>query len=289
MYLGIDVGGTKIGAALVDGEGQLRGKLKEPTQDTDDNAVVNQLTRIIEKFTDTAEIKGVGIGVPGIANSRTGSVWAPNIRGWENIPLAETLQAQTSLPVVIESDRNTAVLGECQYGVAQGKKDVVFLILGTGIGAGILSGGRLLRGASEIGGAVGWWPLSFRGSLLHFENVASGPAIERIARQDGHEENLPELAARIRQRDPGSNSIFDEIGSVIGQALSILVSTLNPELIVIGGGVAQSWDLMCESALEAMRRWSQPLAIQQVHVEVSRLGEDAGILGAAAAARGELL
>ena len=284
MLLGIDVGGTKLAAALVDDAGRVLEKRREPVDQTHNRSVVEQLRRVIDSF---KEPEAIGVCVPGIADSRNKTVWAPNIKGWDHIPLAELLAGCTPAPVVIESDRNAAVLGEALYGAAVGKTDVVFLIIGTGIGAGILVGGRILRGARDVGGAVGWIPVWTEDEKRHFEDVAAGPAIEREAHELFHLEGckLPELLELARGGHERVQHLFSVAGTAIGQVLSTLVSTFNPEMIVLGGGVSHAWDVLAPSALETMNLWSQPIAVRQVEIVVSGLGEDAGILGAAAAAR----
>lgn len=285
MYLGIDVGGTKIAAALVGDDGSVHRKTRQPIDQSSDRSAIEQLRHVIVGFAGDV-LEGIGVGVPGIADQENKTVWAPHVKGWNRIPLQAELQKGLGVAVVIESDRNTAVLGEYLFGASRGKEDVVFLILGTGIGAGILSSGRLLRGAHDIGGAVGWIPVCFRGTLHHFEEVAAGPAIERIAGQElGQEYRLPELAERARRGEEKTEQVFREVGEVIGQVVAVLVSTLNPQQIVLGGGASNAWDLMRNSAERAWRRWSQPIAVHQVEVVVSSLGENAGILGAAAAVR----
>ncbi len=286
MLLGIDLGGTKLAAALVDDEGRVLQKLREPVDQKHNRSVVEQLSRVIESFAGS-QPEAVGICIPGIADSKSKTVWAPNIKGWDHIPLAQLLSARVSIPIVIESDRNAAVLGEALYGAAVGKSDVVFLIIGTGIGAGILAGGRILRGSHDIGGAIGWIPVWTEEEKRHFEDVAAGPAIEREAHELFHLEGckLPQLLELARGGHERVQELLATAGKAIGQVLSVLVSTFNPEMIVLGGGVSHAWDLLAPSALETMHLWSQPIAVRQVEIVVSALGEDAGILGAAAAAR----
>jgi glucokinase len=283
MFLGIDVGGSKLAAGLVAEDGTITGRTREAVDQSDDFSAVRQLQRIIAEYGDGAE--GIGVCVPGIADSRKNTVWAPNIRGWNHIPLRDYL-TQSSLPLVIESDRNAAVLGEVLYGAAKGRKDVIFLIIGTGIGAGIMAGGRLLRGSNEIAGAVGWIPVCIKGERRHFEDISAGPGIENEALDYFHQAaSLPELAHLARHGNRAVLDIFQRSGEAVGFVLSMLVSIFNPELIIIGGGVSACWDLLSDAALQEMRLWSQPVAVTQVEVVVSRLGEDAGILGAAAVAR----
>lgn len=132
---------------------------------------------------------------------------------------------------------------------------------------------------------MGWIPVLFRGELRHLEEVCAGPGIEKMARQEGLPGDLPDLAQRGRAGQQEVLQLFHEIGAILGQALAILVSTFNPEVIILGGGVSNCWDLMKDAAHPFLHRWSQPVAIQQVEVRVSQLGDNAGILGAAAAAR----
>ncbi len=285
MFLGVDVGGTKLAAGLVNDSGTISERRRESVDQSDEQSAVRQITALIESYGNAPE--AVGVCIPGIADHKRKTVWAPNIKGWNQIRLLEQLSKRFSFPVVVESDRNAAVLGEVLYGCAQGKRDVVFLIVGTGIGAGVLSGGRLVRGSNDIGGAVGWIPVCLRGQRRHFEDIAAGPAIEHSAMELFRQQaTLPELASLARHGNRAVLELFQVAGEAIGLVLSMFVSIFNPELIVVGGGVSACWDLLSLSALPEMRLWAQPIGLAQVDVVVSQLGEDAGILGAAAVAKG---
>lgn len=284
LYLGVDVGGTKIAAGLVTAEGVILERRTEATDQSGADASIAQLIRLIRSY-EAFGVREIGIGIPGIAESRSGLVWAPNIRGWDYIPLAERLSAAIGIPITVESDRNTAVLGELLFGAARGHRDVVYLILGTGIGAGIVADGRLLRGAHDIGGAVGWIPVVYAGGQHHLEEVASGPAILRHAAGRGLPEEIGALTRRAACGDETALRLFREVGEALGQGLAILVSVFDPELVLLGGGVSRSWEWLRPGAEDSMRAWSQPEALKKVQVQLSRLEVDAGILGAAAAAR----
>lgn len=284
MYLGIDVGGTKIAAGLVGKSGRVARFHSEATDQSESGAAVAQLIRLIQQYASDRP-EAAGIGIPGIAEENGSRVWAPNIRGWDFIPLHQRLAAAADFPITVESDRNTAVLGELLYGSARGCTDAVYVILGTGIGVGIVSEGRLIRGRHGIAGAAGWIPVVFDGALAHFEDVAAGPAISRHALRRRLTGDTAELVRLARDGDPDARTLFREVGDAVGQALAVLVSLLDPQLIILGGGVSQSWDLMCESAMPGMQTWAQPEAVKKVRVELSRLGVHAGILGAAAAAQ----
>jgi glucokinase len=285
MFLGIDVGGTKLAAGLVSDNGTITERRRESIDQSDEQSAVRQITALIASYGKVPE--AIGVCIPGIADQKRQTVWAPNIKGWNHIRLCDQLSPHVSCPVVVESDRNAAVLGEVLYGCAQGKQDVVFLIVGTGIGAGVLSGGQLVRGANDIGGAVGWIPVCIRGQRRHFEDIAAGPAMEHSALEFFRQRaTLAELASLARHGNRAVLELFEVAGEAIGLVLSIFVSLFNPELIVIGGGVSACWDLLSLSALPEMRLWGQPIGVSQVEVLVSQLGEDAGILGAAAVAKG---
>src|SRR5438128_1816231 len=174
--LSVDIGGTKVAAGVVDAKGTIRHRSEEPVDKSDPIA---QIVRLAEGKL----FEAIGVAVPGLVR-RDGTVWAPNIPSWERVPLARLLRRKLGVSVFVESDRNAAVLGEAWRGAARGKKDVVALIIGTGIGAGILSGGNLVRGAHELSGCAGWMVVTDEtnehttriGSL---EALAAGPALSR--------------------------------------------------------------------------------------------------------------
>lgn len=284
MYLGIDVGGTKIAAALVRKDGALEKRVHEPVDHSDERSALKQVLRIVGSM-PCHDCLGVGVAIPGIADRKTRTVWAPNLKGWDHLPLEEEIARVSPCPVTVESDRNAAILGELLFGAARGKQDVVFVILGTGIGAGIVSGGRLIRGAHDIAGAVGWIPVAWSGGVEHWERLAAGPGIEALgASALGRTLSLPELASEARGGNRDARAVFETAGELVGQALSVLVDVLDPELIVLGGGVSNCWELMETAAVRALKRWAQPIGVEKVKLVVSFLGENAGILGAAAVA-----
>jgi glucokinase len=241
---------------------------------------------------------GAGVAVPGLVRS-DGTVWAPNLPGWKKMPLARRLTRVLGIPVRVESDRHAAVLGECWRGAARGKSDAIVLMIGTGIGAGILSGGRIIRGAHELSGCAGW--LTVTREHIHsaqgcgeLESLAAGPAIARALQQrlrDGETSTLTQLdisqitardvAAAARQGDGLAVDVFNRAGRFLGFALANLISLLDPEVIVLGGGMASVADLYLASLQKAMFERAQPLAASQVKIVVSKLPETANLLGCA--------
>ena len=277
--LAVDLGGTKVAAAVVTARGTIRGLVTEPVDTSTPDAAVDQIVRLARAVGD--EYVAAGIAVPGLAR-RDGSVWAPNLPGWERMPLARMVRQKLKIPVAIESDRNAVVLGEAWRGAARGRNDVIALIIGTGIGAGILSGGRVLRGAHELSGCAGWLVVADetneqtpRGGSL--EALAAGPAVARLSGA----KNAEELAEKARGGDARAKAAFKRAGTLLGYAVANLINTLDPEAVVLTGGLSAAADLFLDELKRAALERGQPLSAPQVEITVSTLGGDANLLGAA--------
>lgn len=304
--IAVDVGGTKIAAAVVGSGGDIVSRIRQPTDRRGGEAVAMQVEELARRVLEQAgvawdAIAAVGVDVPGIYLAGTGEVWAPNLPGWDRIPLLAMLQAALPCPVVIDSDRAACVLGEQWRGAARGLTDVVFVTVGTGIGAGIISGGRLCRGAQGIAGAAGWLALTPQSSDLYrqvgcFEAEAAGPAVARRAAAIAAKRptRMLELAGgclelitpetvveAARRGDPAAQEVLAETGRYLGMGLANLVSLLNPQMIVLGGGLMAGAEWLLEPARREMMVWAQPVAAQTVRVVLSELGTDAALLGAA--------
>ncbi|MGH9491278.1 MAG: ROK family protein, partial [Terriglobales bacterium] len=199
-----DLGGTKIAAARVTAGGRLSGYVTAPTPGAGGKAVVEQLAALLAGLAARGGACQAAVSVPGLARPN-GNVWAPNLRGWENMPLGRMLSRRLGLPVRIESDRNAFIAGEVWRGAARGARDAILVAVGTGIGAGIWSGGRLLRGHAELAGSVGWMavrhdyrPEYRRCGGLEFH--AAGPGLERAAAERlGQPVGGGELVRRARR------------------------------------------------------------------------------------------
>ncbi len=281
----VDLGGTKIAAARVSRNGRLSDYVEVQTPPDGRHKVVEVVVELLERM-PAKDIGAIGVDVPGLAWP-DGYVWAPNIPGWRRMPLGPALKRRFRLPVMVESDRNAFVVGEAWQGAARNCRDVVFLAVGTGIGAGILAAGRLLRGHGELAGAVGWMALRNQYQPIYkkigcFEAHASGTGIGLAAsREFGRQLSARELTALARRGDRKAKAVLERAGHDLGLGLSNLVDVLNPEVIVIGGGVAAAGNLVLDVARKTMKQWGQPLAVKQVRVMRSRLGTRAGLLGAA--------
>ncbi len=285
----VDVGGTKIVVAGVDGLGRLGRRLELPVDTSSPAAPIEQIVTLVHALeAGGSAFAAAGVAVPGLVRT-DGTVWAPNLPGWERVPLARTLRRRLHLPVSVESDRNASVLGETWRGAARGKRDVVVLMVGTGIGAGILSGGRLVRGAHELSGCAGWMVVTERSSKAaarvgSLEAYAAGPAVARAAGRA----SAIDAAAAARAGDRKARAAFAAAGQLLGSAVGNVISLFDPEVVVLAGGLMAAADLfLAELTGRALSR-AQPLSARQVRIVASRLGSDANLLGAARLARADL-
>lgn len=304
--IAVDLGGTKISGALFDREGAVLQREVLRREHRQGREVGEQVAVLIHQLQEVAQghgrpVAAVGIGVPGIYYAASGRVWAPNIPGWEDYPLREEIVAilGAGIRLHIDSDRACYILGERWKGAAAGCRDAIFLAVGTGIGAGIIVDGRLLRGHSDIGGAVGWLVLGPPELPGHpegnFEQYASGEGLAKTAaylhgyeyvavRVPGRgmvpEPSTAELFAAYDAGDPVAIHIVKVAISLWGKAAANLVSIFNPEKIIFGGGVFGPAADLLPLIREEAERWAQPISMKQVQLEVSALGGDAGLYGA---------
>jgi glucokinase len=285
--LAIDLGGTKASFAVIDADGAVRARTKRPSHE---DGVALSAEMVAATAADTVraaglrwtDVRGAGVVVPGIYDPSTGRAWAPNLWGRDEVAVADELRKHLPVPVVIDSDRSGYVLGEAWRGAARGAADVVFLAVGTGIGAGILCHGRLVRGHGGIAGAVGWFALDPRwredyGRMGGFEAEAAGPALARRLGAASAEE----VAGAARRGDAAAQRAVKETVEWLAMGIANLISALNPQVVVLGGGLMQASDLFLEPVRRAVRRWAQPTAVQQCRIEATQLGEDAALFGAA--------
>ncbi len=292
-----DLGGTKLACAVVDTNGKILVRQTEPVDTSSPRAPIAQIFHLANELRGRYKYSAAGIAVPGLAR-RDGTVWAPNLLGWERMPLARLLRAKLKFPVVVDSDRNAAVLGEAWRGAARGKSDAIVLIVGTGIGAGILSGGRLVRGAHELSGCAGWMCLSDDESKLarnigSLESAVAGPAIARIANLaikqklgDRASFTTEDVAALARAGHRTSLAIFRAAGHLLGLGVANLISLFDPEVVVLTGGLTNASDLFLDELQATAFSRCQPLIAKQVKIRVSRLQAEANLLGAARLALG---
>ena len=303
----IDIGGTKISAALFTPDGTMSGKRKVPVDKEGGEKVAGQAVELIQDLVSRSSEEGgrlsaLGICVPGVVYHDSGVVWAPNIAGWRHYHLRSKIQEKTKLPLLLESDRSAYVIGEQWRGIAEGLKNIIFLAVGTGIGAGLMIDGRICRGSEDIAGAVGWFALNpdYKPEYAEmgcFESEASGNSVARRA-MAMLKSGEPSLMRRMvggknsnvtaqtvieaaRRKDLLARRTIEVTIQYLAMGIANLISLLNPEMIVLGGGLFQAGDILLEPVRAGFRKWAQPLAAETVRIELSRLGEDAGLYGAA--------
>jgi glucokinase len=299
LVLAFDLGGTKLAGALVTADGRLLADRAVPVGTPRPAAVLRDMTAIAATLLTRRQghVEAAGIAVPGLTR-RDGTVWAPNL-GWQRVAIGRLLQRRLGVPVAMDSDRNASVLGEAWRGAARGRRDVIVVTVGTGIGAGILSGGRLVRGAHELSGCLGWtvvgpWKRRVHGRLGYLESVAAGPAIAKAAKRKltnlprgpGQQRRRPlldasDVADAARDGDATAARAYREAGHQLGLAVGNLVSLFDPEVIVFTGGLVHASPLWFDAMRTAALATCQPLAARRVRFAVSRLGHRANLLGAA--------
>jgi glucokinase len=288
--IGVDVGGTKIDVGVVERDGTIVRSERRPTPVESTEALLAALAGAVEAVRDDS-VGAVGIGIPSTIDQRAGTaVFSVNIplagvdvRGWAT----ETL----GLPAVIDNDANCAALAEWRAGAGRGTADMVMITLGTGIGGGLILGGRLYRGSIGAGAELGHIVVDGLGSEPcqgfctgrgHLESLASGHAVGLVAeRLLGPGAGTPELVAAARGGSEPALEALGTAGRWLGTAMATVVNLLNPELIVIGGGFGEAFDLLIGPAREVLARDGVVPARDVVRIVPAELGSEAGLIGAA--------
>ncbi|MBL1212057.1 MAG: ROK family protein [Ignavibacteriae bacterium] len=305
--IGIDIGGTKIASAIINESGGTNfnkvEKIGSNKGDEVGDLIVSQISLLIEEAKDNQiEIGAIGLSVPGISYSDKGTVWAPNIPGWDNYPLLQKITSHVpkEIKVKIDSDRACYILGESWIGSAKGCTDAIFIAVGTGIGAGILINGEILRGNNDIAGAVGWLALDRPYDNKYdnygcYEYHASGDGLARVARElindsktyDGSLRKIPleditayHVFEGYENKDEICRKTIETAIQFWGMCAANLVSIFNPEKIIFGGGVFGPAKIFIDEIEKEAAKWAQPIAIKQVVFEYSLLGDTAGLVGA---------
>jgi glucokinase len=306
--IGIDIGGTKISAALFSASGDILKKIIQPVSKQKGEQVIDSIGTMaisLIEYSDKKSYKVVAIGacIPGIYNSVNKTVWAPNIPDWDNIPLWDELTQYVndpSIKIVIDSDRSCYILGEIWKGSAKGCTDAIFVAVGTGIGAGILSNGKIINGASGISGAIGWLALEPPYHTKYkpwgnFEHYASGNGIARSAVETLSKDRetislldeIPydaitafDVFQAYDKQDSVAKEVIDKAILYWGMVVANLVSIFNPQKVIFGGGVFGPGSKFLNHILKEAKKWAQPLSIKEMRVEASTLKGDAGLIGA---------
>lgn len=299
----IDVGGTKVELAVGDETGRLLATDRVPTGDLGrQDAIIAALAERLRALTPPGiKPDAVGVGSPGPLDSRAGRLLQPsNLPGWEFLEIENKLSAAMELPVTLENDATAAALGEWQYGAGRGADDLVYVTVSTGVGAGIIAHGALIRGTGANAGELGHVIANVGGVRCHcgltgcLETEASGTALARMAQERRAESpwlsahagalSAPDVFDALRAGDAVARSIVDRAADRLAWAFGTLVNLLNPERIVVGGGVAAEGDWLLDPIRRALPRYAMPDLLASTTVAVSALGADVGVAGALAVA-----
>jgi glucokinase len=289
---------SKILAAVLDRDGKVLSRRDESLDVAKPLSPVKQLLRIASDLGQGRTMfSAAGIAVRGTVRS-DGTVSVPDLAEWEKVPLGRLLHSKLQIPVVVESGPNAAALGETWRGAGRGKKDVVVLTAGATIGAGIISGGHLLRGAHHLAGSAAWmvvceadgFEVRKFGGLQAF---ASEPAIVRAARNaaeaasagvlaERHPEafSADEVAELARRGNSACMQIYRRVGKLLGLAVANLISIFDPEVVVVGGSLVSASDLFWDDLTHTALARCHPVAARQLRIRVSGLGPDANLHGA---------
>jgi glucokinase len=307
--VGVDLGGTKIEAALVDGAGRIAGTGRTPTEAKQGpDHVVETIASLVRtrylRETDPP-VAAVGVGVAGQVDPETGTVRrAPNL-DWSDFPIRARLEKALGLPVAVLNDVQAITYGECRRGVGRGVRDLVCLFAGTGVGGGIWSGGKLVRGASGNAGEfghmtiereglpctcgnrgcietfVGGWAIAERARRHVIAEPGQGAALLALADGDLEKISAALVGQAALQGDALARALVEDTGVALGVAVAAIANALNPELIILGGGVVEGLPGLVEIAERELGRRALAAVLRPLRVVRSYLGADAGVIGSA--------
>jgi glucokinase len=310
LTIGVDIGGTKVAAGVVDTEGRIIARSRRDTPSTDPAATEDVIAEAVNELAAEHDVEAVGLGAAGFIDAdRSVVLFAPNL-AWRNETLREDVQRRIDLPVVVENDANAAAWAEARFGAGRGERTVACITVGTGIGGGLVIDGQLFRGAFGIAAEFGHMrvvPDGVRcgcGNKGCWEQYASGNALVREARDlalsqsplaadlltlsDGDPARItgPLVTQAAKAGDPAARELFVEVGRWLGVGLANLAAILDPGCFVVGGGVSEAGDLLLGPARDAFHRMLTGRGHRpEAEIRLAELGNDAGLVGAADLAR----
>jgi glucokinase len=309
--IGVDLGGTKMLLGVLAGDADVAWESREASTGQSEGELVDLLVREVEEARAARPgIEAIGLGIPATIDHERGIALAAVNLPIENLPIRDLIQQRTGLPVFVDNDANVAALAEHRFGAGRGTRNMVMLTIGTGIGGGLILGGEIFRGASGAGAELGHLTIEMDGLPCQgncpnrgcVETYASGTALGREGRAaaerepgsvlgtmlaDGHTIDGRVVTEAGLGGDETAIGVFDLVGERLGVALASLANLFEPETFVIGGGVMAAGELLLEPARrELAARALTPM--NRIPVVAAELGQDAGMIGAAAMARIEL-
>jgi len=293
--IGIDVGGTNVKFGLLDPQGRIigRGHLATDPYKSSRKRLIHAIAQKIrglcrDHAISFKEIKGVGMGLPGLIDFHAGVVaMLPNIPGWKNVPLRKLLEADLKVPVFLDNDVNVIALGEWKYGAGRGYDDLIEITLGTGVGGGLILDGKLYRGCGFAAGEIGHIPVDEKGPLCgcgqrgcletFIGNRAISAKVSKIFKRNMQPHDVYALAVK---KDPRALKFWKDFGIFLGRSLVGLVNALNPRAIIFGGGVSNNFPFFKKSLEHVLKTRCMTVQAKNVKILRGALGDDAGLIGA---------
>jgi len=304
LAIGVDVGGSKVAAGVVDPDGQVVDRTGRATPGSDATEVEDTIADVVRELGSRHPVVAVGIGAAGFVDATRSTVlFAPHL-AWRNEPLRDAVQRRTGMPVVVENDANAAAWAEHRYGAAQGVDDLVCITLGTGIGGAMMFGGRLHRGSYGLAGEFGHMQVVPGGHQCEcgnrgcLEQYASGRALVRAARELASSRSAtvfgvpvdgltgPMVSEAACGGDRTARELITEVGDWLGVGIAGIAAALDTGLFVIGGGVSEAGELLLGPTRDAFRRTLTGRGFRpETRIVKAHLGNEAGLVGAADLAR----
>ena len=285
VAVALDIGGTKVAAGCVDRDGRLLHTVSQPTVLDSPQALLNAVVALAADECQRAPgpVVGVGVSMAGAVEPSSGDVrYAPNIPAWRDVALGRALRDAVELPVAVGFDGHLAALGEHWVGAGRGTQNMVLLVIGTGIGGGLILDGALYRGSDNLAGAAGWMVVDpatvgsrFSRAKGNLESIASGPGLAEAAGMAAEE-----ALAAARAGDADAREAIERAATFLAHAVAGIVSLLNPELVVLGGGLGSTGAFL-QIVRDVVSTVAQPTSGRSARIETAQLGADAGLIGAA--------
>ncbi|WHX78405.1 ROK family glucokinase [Priestia flexa] len=308
--VGVDLGGTTIKMAFVNQYGEVIHKWEIPTDISEQGRKIpTDIAKAIDKEVvnlgeSKSKLMGIGIGAPGPVNFANGSIEVAVNLGWEKFPIKDILEVETSLPVVVDNDANIAAIGEMWKGAGDGAKDLLCVTLGTGVGGGVIANGEIVQGVNGAAGEIGHITSVPEGGAPCncgktgcLETIASATGVVRLAMEavvntdksstlrtllDEHDQiTAKDVFDAARANDELAEEVVDKVAFHLGLALANSANALNPEKIVLGGGVSRAGDVLLDPVKSYFKKFAFPRVAEGAELAIATLGNDAGIIGGA--------
>ncbi|WP_096201252.1 ROK family glucokinase [Bacillus sp. FJAT-45350] len=307
---GVDIGGTSIKVAFVNKYGDIIKKWEIRTNTSEEGKfITTEITKSIDKHLDELgetkeKLRGIGLGAPGFINMETGYIYSAVNIGWKEFPLKDRLEVESGLPVIVDNDANIAALGEMWRGAGDGSKNLLCITLGTGVGGGIIANGQIVHGVNGMAGEIGHITAVPKGGIACncgktgcIETIASATGLSRMATEGLNGKGTQSILKNVftqrgrltskdifeaaKQNDQWATEVIDTMAFHLGLVIANLANSLNPEKIVIGGGVSKAGALLLKPLNHYFQQFALSRVSQSFNITIATLGNDAGVIGGA--------